>query len=319
MVYSHSLILPWSISDEEERRFRKVLTITLALTLALGIVIPLLPVLRQPVVQEVELPPRLAKLIFEKRVEPKKPEPRPVEKPKPEPVAKQQPKPEKKTKTPPRIVKRPEPKQPTVDTTQRAREKARKSGLLAMSDALADLRDQSSVNRLRGTTRLTNSGATATKTKRSLITTKAGTASAGIDTAGLSRDAGSTSLAARTTTEVKSSIAAGAGKKARAKGGSARSGGRSDEEIQVVFDQNKGAIYSLYNRELRKDPTLQGKLVLRLTIAPSGKVTHIEVLSSDLGMPALESKLIQRVKMFNFGAKPVDAVTVTYPIQFLPA
>ena len=90
-------------------------------------------------------------------------------------------------------------------------------------------------------------------------------------------------------------------------------------EIQIVFDQNKSAIYSLYNRALRKDPTLQGKLVLRLTIAPSGKITDIELVSSELGDAALERKLVQRIKMFNFGAKQVDAVTLTYPIDFLPA
>ena len=81
----------------------------------------------------------------------------------------------------------------------------------------------------------------------------------------MSRDTGSTSLAARTATQVQSSIAkpSAAGKRKNSKTAS-----RSIEEIQVVFDRNKSAIYSLYNRALRKDPTLQGKLVLSLTIAP---------------------------------------------------
>ena len=47
---------------------------------------------------------------------------------------------------------------------------------------------------------------------------------------------------------------------------------RSREEIELVFDRNKGAIFALYNRALRNDPTLEGKLVLRLTIAPTGEV-----------------------------------------------
>ena len=86
MVYSHSLSLPWSISAEDERRFRKILITVLALTIALGIAIPLLPVFKKPVEQEAELPPRVAKLVFEKRTEPKpKPKPKPVEKKKPEP------------------------------------------------------------------------------------------------------------------------------------------------------------------------------------------------------------------------------------------
>ena len=87
----------------------------------------------------------------------------------------------------------------------------------------------------------------------------------------------------------------------------------------MVFDRNKGAIYALYNRALRKDPTLQGKLVLRLTIAPDGAVTACEVISSELGDSDLERKLIARVKLFKFTAKDVEAVTTTKPIDFFPA
>ena len=87
----------------------------------------------------------------------------------------------------------------------------------------------------------------------------------------------------------------------------------------MVFDRNKGSIYSVYNRALRKDPTLQGKVVLRLTIAPSGKVTLCELVSSELHDPALGEKISRRVKLFDFGAKDVEEITITYPIDFLPA
>jgi len=87
----------------------------------------------------------------------------------------------------------------------------------------------------------------------------------------------------------------------------------------MIFNRNKSAIDNLYYRELRKNPSLQGKLVLRLTISPAGRVTAIELVSSDLGLPALERKLIQRIKMINFGAKPVETLTTTLPITFFPA
>jgi TonB family protein len=87
----------------------------------------------------------------------------------------------------------------------------------------------------------------------------------------------------------------------------------------MIFDRNKGSIYSVYNRALRKDPALQGKVVLKLTIAPSGKVTHCSVVSSELGDTALGTKITSRVKRFDFGAKEVAEVTITYPIDFLPA
>ena len=314
MVYSHSLSLPWSISAADERRFRKILTGVLLFTIVLGIAIPMLPVFKKPVEQAVELPPRVAKLVFEKRTEPKpKPKPKPVEKPKQE--VKKKPVPVKKKQ--PKAVEKPKPKpvKPKVDAIEQARKKASTAGLLAMQDSLADLRDQS-VDELRGGKRLSNNGSQARKTERSLVTSKVGSGSQGINTSRMSRDTGATQLSARTATEVKSSIVetSASGRKS-----TNRSASRSYEEIQIVFDRNKSSIYSLYNRALRKDPGLQGKLVLKLTIAPSGKITKIELVSSELGDPALERKLVQRIKMFNFGAKKADTVTVTYPIEFLPA
>jgi TonB family protein len=316
MVYSHSLSLPWSISKEDERRFRKVLLATLLLTVVLGIAIPMLPVVKKPIDKQAELPPRVAKLIFEKHVEPKpKPKPKPVAKPKPKPKQEVKKKPLPKKTIPPKVVKKVKPEKPKVDALEQARKKASSAGLLALQDSLADLRDQS-VDELRGAKRLSNNGSSARKTERALITSKVGTGSQGISTAAMSRDTGSTRLAARTATEVKSTIAK---PPANSKRKNSKTASRSIEEIQIVFDRNKSAIYSLYNRALRKDPTLQGKLVLRLTIAPSGKITDIELVSSELGDAALERKLVQRIKMFNFGAKQVDAVTLTYPIDFLPA
>jgi hypothetical protein len=87
----------------------------------------------------------------------------------------------------------------------------------------------------------------------------------------------------------------------------------------MIFDRNKGSIYSVYNRALRKDPSLKGKIVLRLTIAPSGKVTRCDLVSSELADPALGKKIASRVKLFDFGDKDVTEITITYPIDFLPA
>ena len=141
MVYSHSLTLPWSISAEDERRFRKVLITVLLLTIVLGVAIPLLPLVKKPIEKAIELPPRVAKLIFEKHIEPKsRPKPKPVEKPKPKPEAKKKPLPKKKT--PPKVVKKVPAEKPSVDAIEQARKKASSAGLLAMQDSLADLRDR---------------------------------------------------------------------------------------------------------------------------------------------------------------------------------
>ena len=54
VVYSHSLSLPWSISAEDEKRFRKILTFVMVFTIVLGIAIPMLPVFKKPVEQEAD-------------------------------------------------------------------------------------------------------------------------------------------------------------------------------------------------------------------------------------------------------------------------
>ncbi len=86
-----------------------------------------------------------------------------------------------------------------------------------------------------------------------------------------------------------------------------------------MHDKKKGAIFALYNRALRMDPSLEGKLVLRLTIAPTGQVTACEIVSSELGDQDLERKLVQRILLFRFDARDVEPITTTKPIDFFPA
>jgi hypothetical protein len=103
----------------------------------------------------------------------------------------------------------------------------------------------------------------------------------------------------------------------------ARSGpgaARTDEEIQIVFDRYKASFYRLYNRELRNNPALKGQMVLRLTIEPDGSVSMCALQSTDMDAPDLATQVVGRVRTINFGAKDgVPAVTILYPIDFLPA
>jgi periplasmic protein TonB len=106
--------------------------------------------------------------------------------------------------------------------------------------------------------------------------------------------------------------------------GSTRAGGsgkasRSAEEVALEFDKNKGAIYALYTRALRENPALQGKVVVEMTIAPSGEVTAAKIVSSELNDTEFESKLLARIRLFKFEAKDVAPLTTTKPIDFFPA
>ena len=286
-----------------------------------------LPELLTPVIEE---PPRLATLILEVKPVPSPSKPKPVPKPLPNKVTQPKPAPvpkkavaPKKTVTAakpvPKIAK-PAPVKPVpVKPRVTARQKAEKSGLLALTDSLADMRQGTTASNLRKTSRLSHSGGQARTTERAVLTSGTTRSSGGIQTASLSRNTGGGELATRATTQVHSPAGDAASGSAGNSDRGERTAGRSIEEIQMVFDRNKGAIYSVYNRALRKDPTLQGKVILQLTIAPSGKVTHCKLVSSELHDAALGQKISQRVKLFNFGSKEVSEVTITYPIDFLPA
>lgn len=96
--------------------------------------------------------------------------------------------------------------------------------------------------------------------------------------------------------------------------------GRTDEEIQIVFDRYKTALYRIYNQELRKNPTLRGKILMRISIETNGEVSMCKVESTDLASPELVEKIVERIKRFNFGPKEgVSKITILYPIDFLPA
>jgi len=322
LAYRHSPVLPWNTQDSDERRFHLITLWVLLISLLFGTVIPMIDLPEQQRFKRQTLPPRLARLILEQRkLPPPKPKPKIVEQEKPKPEKKPAPekkKPEPVKKPPKRVAKKSPP--PSAD---QARKKAASSGLLAFSDQLADLREESAMPAVGGIHQLSQKGERASAPQRAMITSGASRGSGGINTAALSRGTGGSGLGGRSTTQVQSR-AAEAKRKANAQSGGKGKGknykgNRTREEIQTVFDQNKGAVYALYNRALRSDPTLRGKVVLELTIAPDGRVTDCRIVSSELNDQKLERKLVSRVKLFKFAAKDVDTAIVSYPIDFLPS
>jgi hypothetical protein len=158
------------------------------------------------------------------------------------------------------------------------------------------------------------------RTERLMVTTSAPGSSGGINLASISRDVGGSGgqgIDGVQVTRVASTIGGAEGPDRPLSAGA--SAGRTDEEIQIVFDRYKAALYRLYNRELRKDPTLRGQIVLRLTIEPDGSVSMCKLQSSDMGAPVLADEVVNRVLTFDFGAKTdIVAMTIIYPLDFLP-
>jgi periplasmic protein TonB len=286
--------LPWSPSEEMERRFRVILRNLVIAFAIIAVIIPFLP-RRERVVNTESLPERVVQLVQEPPPPPPPPPP---------------PKPEKPLEKAPVTAK----PVPPVD----ARVKASKSGLLASMDDLAALRDINLDKLAKNQPKTTDPG-DVTEVTRSLITSKAGGTSGGISaptSSGLA--AGGGSLNGIRTAEIKNPTLATGNQGTTRAGGSGKAS-RSADEIALVFTRNKGAIDAMYARALRDNPALQGKVVIELTIAPSGDITAARVISSDLNAPEFESKLLARIRLFKFEAKDVATLTATKPIDFFPA
>lgn len=299
--------LPWSNFEDQDERFRLILKRVSIAMLLLALLLSVLPLPKIERAKLENVPPRLAKLVIQKK-------PLPV----PTPIVREEPKLAKKDIKPREIKKQPKP-----EKIQQARDRAKRTGLLALGNELESLRSRSAPGPIGAETRLTRGNAIGAGqapglSERAIITSRAGSGSGGIRTSGLSRDTGGGGLASRGTTQVASGISSGGGGGSLSRGGGGKPS-RSIEEIQLVFDRNKSSIFALYNRALREDPTLAGKLVLKLTIQPNGDVTVVAIMSSELNAPELERKLAARIRQFDFGAKDVDTMVVTYPIDFLPS
>lgn len=304
--------LPWTPSAEDERRLRRVLGTVLTLFVVFGAIIPLLPERVRPPAPQMA-PTRVVEFLLP-RPQPK-PEPlpvvevpRPVESPRPEPeqrVAPPRPEPTPKAE----VVPKPDP-----------RKRAAATGLLAMSQQLTQLRDIEVDTR--SETRAVGAEATEkTRVDRALLTARTGEGSGGINVAAASAGfgGGATGLKSHATSRVADVPATTAAPEAVERSGQSRQASRTREEVELVFDRNKSAIYALYSRALRDNPALQGKVVLEVTIAPSGEVTDCRIVSSELNDPELERKLVARVRMFRFEAREVAVMTTTKPIEFFPA
>ena len=92
----------------------------------------------------------------------------------------------------------------------------------------------------------------------------------------------------------------------------------SREDIEIVFDRNKGALYAEYSRALRNNPGLKGRVDVEIDIAKTGDVTACRVKSSTMGNTDLPKKLCDRISLIKFKPR-ASPTTITKPLDFFPA
>jgi len=308
-------VFPWENTGEDS--VFKILTIVVILVFFIGAFVLNSAILPEPIRQSLkEVSPRLAQLVIEKKKEEVK-KPKPIKKklvPK-----KEKPKPKEKKKQ--AIKQKPKPKPTPIKKkvpapAPSAKEVAQSSGLLAFADELSDLRDDFDLAELDEPVVNTNATKKAKTIKHDVLTAKATTGSSGIKASGAARTARST-LTQRKTAKVATSIKAVKLTKKDPKKPTLKQ--RTEVEIERVFQRNKGKIFTIYNRELRKDPSMKGKVIFEITIQPNGLVSKCIIVSSEIENKKLQKRLISKIKKFKFKSLKVPVITVSYPIDFLPS
>jgi len=326
-VSYQSLALAWQPKNKHDKPFVLFTLFIFTLFMGMGLFFNTIKVPEEERRAKVDIPDRIAKFILDKP----KPVVKPAVKPKPTKIERPKPKPAPKP-----VVKRQQPKKEIKLTEKQtvARKKAGESGLIALAEELSDLMDTSSIDAMVGNPikkSITQTmQAASVDTKILMAGSMEGRGDVKpvehlpkvVGTTKLNGEQGAMArklITARASEDSSQADSAAATKKVKTAKKERVGSYRSEEDIAYVVDKNKSKLHAIYRRVRRSEPGIQGKIVLEITILPSGKVESVRITSSELQNAKLEARIIARVKQFDFGAQNVKKVTVTYPIEFLPS
>lgn len=99
-------------------------------------------------------------------------------------------------------------------------------------------------------------------------------------------------------------------------------GGTGEFDSNVVVSTIKArlrAIQMCYEQQLRRNPTLAGKVTIEFTIQPRGNVTDVKVKENTTGDAAVGTCVANTVSTFRFNPGPEGgSVSYSYPFVFAP-
>lgn len=313
-IAGHGLLLSgdrYGLIGEADRRFRRLLLRVGLPMLLFAIIVPWLR-FEPPPKLEIAAPPVRSVELLPEPVRPK------VELP---PVARPLPKALAATKSaaaaaPAMKVEaevRPDPRQ-----------QAAAAGLLRLREQLAAINERSLVS-INSPQALVAGSRNSSGSSPTLSAATSSAGAGGTATRGVAGQGRGADLGARRTGQVQGGVSgSGAGAVRGNEAGGAGRGGRGLEDLQLGFDRSKSSLNAIFSRSARESVGLgtgmgAGRIVVSLTIAPDGSVSRCELVSSSFANPALEQKLLARIRQMNFGARDVPSFSYpNYPIDFLP-
>lgn len=307
----NNLFLP----SEQDKKFTRILSILFVLYLVIAFTVPFFEQVEVPRKEKEKLPVQLAKIILkEKKLPP--PEKKKVIEKKPEKKEIN-----KKEKTVVEKKTKPLKPLPLKKLREKAREKAKKSGLAAMKDELFSMREVVDIKPT-AVKKLNKNQQVEARVKRKLLAAQASKQSQALGAASTTQTVVSDQLSTRNTQQVRLSeeeISATEDTLVAESLAEQQSGTRSEMSLRRTLEAHKARLYALYNRALRKDPLLRGKVLFEIEIQPSGKVSAVKIKNSELNNAKLERRLMLVLKSIEFAQKDVAVTTTIWAIDFIPS
>ncbi len=93
-------------------------------------------------------------------------------------------------------------------------------------------------------------------------------------------------------------------------------GQRSEESVREVMLSYTGRLTYIYNKYLKREPTLQGKLVVEVVIAAAGNVQSAKAITSTTDNPEFDKEVLNFIRRWKYDPIDSGTVTVSYPLFF---
>ncbi len=308
--------------SKQDKKFTTILAVLFTLYFIISVIVPFLEQVKVPRAVKEQVPVQLARIILkEKKLPlPEKPKEKVIEEKKIEEKPEDLPKEMKKEKVKDEPIKPPAP----LSIEKRrdlAKQKAKTSGLAAMKDELFAMREAFEVVPVAQTT-LSKEKSSETKIKRKLLAGEVNKQSTALSAKKTSQVVNSDELSSRNTQQVRLSeeeVLAGTDVIVEERLAASNSGQRSEMSLRRTLEANKSRLYARYNRALRKDPFLQGKVLFEIEIQPNGKISKVNIKSSELNNAKLERQLLMILRSITFPAENVATMVTIWAIDFLPS
>ena len=94
-------------------------------------------------------------------------------------------------------------------------------------------------------------------------------------------------------------------------------GARSEESLRKVLTDNMGRLQYIYEKHLKTNPDIGGKVEVEVTINADGSIGSVNILRSEIAVPLLQQDILDAVRRWRYDAITSGSVKVVYPVVFV--